>query len=98
MFKFIRFLQNSLIRHRIVWRAVGALSLGALLGALAAAPYDRAFGLSALPYTSQLYTALQSLAATATLVRVRTTDRMELGIEIGTLPDADTLVDIALPQ
>ena len=27
MFKFIRFLQNSLIRHRIGWRAVGPASL-----------------------------------------------------------------------
>jgi hypothetical protein len=97
MSKFIRFLQNSLILHQTVWRAAGALSLGALLGALVAMPYDRALGLSALPYTSQLYTALQSLAATATLVRVRTTDKMELGIEIGTLPDTDALVDIARP-
>ena len=85
MVKVVLFLQSILNEHRIVWKAVGALSLGMLLGLLVAAPYDRAFGFSALPYTQHLYTALQSLVATATLVRVRTVDRIELAFDVEVL-------------
>ena len=86
MFKVIRFLQSHVNEHQIVWRAVGALSLGTLLGTLVAVPYDQAFGFSAPPYTLQLYTALQSLVATATLARVWAVDRAELAVEIEPLP------------
>jgi hypothetical protein len=78
MVKVIRSLQDSLNKHKIVWRAVGALSLGILLGALVAVPYDQILGLSAPPYTGRLYTAVQSLIATATLIRVRVMDNAEL--------------------
>jgi hypothetical protein len=78
MVKVILFLQGSLNEHKILWRAVGALSLGILLGALVAVPYDRILGLSAPPYSGRLYTAVQSLIATATLVRVRVMDNVEL--------------------
>lgn len=86
MVKFILFLQNSLNEHTVVWKAAGALSLGMLLGLIVAVPYDRALGFSALPYTHHLYTALQSLVATATLVRVRTVDQIELEIDVTALP------------
>ena len=82
----MHFVYTSIDKHKVLWKAVGALSLGALLGALVAAPFDQAFGLAALPYTAQLYTALQSLIATATLVRVRTVDRAELALHIEVLP------------
>ena len=78
MVEFIRSVQDSLNKHKIAWRAVGALSLGILLGALVAVPYDQILGLSAPPYTGRLYTAVQSLIATATLVRVRAMDHVEL--------------------
>jgi hypothetical protein len=86
MFKVIRLLQNSSGEHKIVWKAVVALSLGVLLGTLVAVPYDQAFSFSVLPYPSYLYTALQSLAAMGTLVSVRTTDKTELVVEIESLP------------
>jgi hypothetical protein len=78
MVKVIRSLQDSLNKHKIVWRAVGALSLGILLGALVAVPYDQILGLSVPPYTGRLYTAVQSLIATATVVRVWVMDNAEL--------------------
>ena len=82
MCKVIRFLQSRINKHRIVWRAMGALSLGILLGTLVAMPIDQAFGFSAPPYTRQLYTALRSLVATATLFRVWAVDRTELVVGI----------------
>ena len=85
MGKVIFLLHTSIGRRQVLWKAMGALSLGILLGALVAAPFDQMFGLAALPYTAQLYTALQSLVATATLVRVRTVDRAELELDIETL-------------
>jgi hypothetical protein len=47
---------------RMIGKAVSALAVGALLGVLAAAPYDRIFGISQ-PY----YTVLQAAMGTATL-------------------------------
>jgi hypothetical protein len=85
MVKVIVLLQNSLNEHRAAWRAAGALALGVLLGVLVAMPYDRALGASALPYTAHLYTALQSLVAAATLVRVRAANRAELEIDVHAL-------------
>ena len=87
MVKVILFLQDSRNKHQALWRAAGALSLGILLGTLVAMPYDRALGLSALPYTQHFYTALQSLVATATLVRVRAVDRTELEIDVKALAE-----------
>lgn len=81
MVKVILFVQNSIGEHRIVWKAAGALALGVALGVLVAAPYDLALGSSMPPYTAQVFTALQSLIATATLVCVRTVDRAELEID-----------------
>ena len=86
MVKIIVLLQNSLNEHRAAWRAAGALSLGMLLGVLVAMPYDRALGVSALPYTAHVYTALQSLVAAATLVRVRAVDGSEIEIDVEALP------------
>ena len=86
MVKVILLVQNSLNEHVVVWKAMGALLLGMLLGVLVAVPYDRAFGFSVLPYTQHLYTALQSLVSTATLVRVRTVDQTELEIDVKALP------------
>ena len=90
MDKGIRYLYTSIDEHKVLWKAMGALSLGILLGALVAAPLDQALGLAALPYTAQLYTALQSLVATATLVRVRTVDRSELELELAAFPPVPT--------
>ena len=86
MDKSTHFGYTSIDKHKVLWKAVGALSLGAFLGTLVAAPLDQAFGLAALPYTAQLYTALQSLVATATLVRVRTVDQAELELELAQVP------------
>jgi hypothetical protein len=80
MVEVIHLTQNSLSEGRILWRAAGALSLGMLLGALVAVPYDRVLN-SAPPYVGWLYAAVQSLIAAATFVRAREMDVVELVFE-----------------
>jgi hypothetical protein len=82
MYKVTHFLQSHVNEHKIVWRAIGALSLGLIVGTLVAVPYDRAFDFSAPAYTRQLYTTWQSLVATATLFRVWAVDKAELVVQI----------------
>jgi hypothetical protein len=78
----IRFLRTSLNEREIVWRAVGALSLGVLLGVLIAVPYDR-ISVSAPPYVGWLYAAVHSVITTVTLIRVRAMDDAEFLFEEG---------------
>jgi ethanolamine utilization microcompartment shell protein EutL len=52
-------------RRAFALKAASALMLGALLGILVAVPYDEMLGLS-----TPLYSALQSLVATATFARL----------------------------
>ncbi len=89
MVKVIRFLQNGLNKHKVVWRAVGALSLGILLGALIAIPYDRIFA-SAPPYVGWLYAAMQSLITSVTFFRARAMDSTALAFE----GELDRLADL----
>lgn len=53
--------------------AIGALAVGAMLGALVAVPYDQVFGLSA-----PLCTALRSSIATVILTGIKATDSAQL--------------------
>jgi hypothetical protein len=78
----IRFLQRNLKEHQALCKVLGALSLGALLGTLAAVPYDQLLGLARPPCTIPVGTAVQSLIATATLFRVWAVDRAELVLKI----------------
>ncbi len=81
MYKAIVPLPTESNGRRVMWNALSALAIGALLGVLVAVPYDRLFGLSA-----PLYTVLKSLIATATLVSVRAMDRAGLTFETDRLP------------
>jgi hypothetical protein len=72
--------RTDLTGHEMLWKALAALAIGALLGALVAVPYDRWLG-----FSTPLCTVLQSLVATASMTSLAA-NQTRLTLETRGLP------------